>query len=114
LRRQPGPPLTARDLRSNDKRVLAIKKAFELRYPSGLFITKRGQTAPADRNKDQVVELSNFAKNLIAWHSQRPKLSYGETKIFDKYFETLFKNKDYPCLGPQNAQASTRATNSKS
>lgn len=23
-------------------------------------------------------------------------LSYGETKIFDKYFETLFKNKDYP------------------
>ena len=23
-------------------------------------------------------------------------LSYGETKIFDKYFEMLFKNKDYP------------------
>ena len=36
-----------------------------------------------------------MAKNLIAWHSQRPNLSYGETKIFDKYFETLFKNKDY-------------------
>lgn len=29
----------------------------------------------------------------------RPNLSYGETKIFDKYFETLFKNKDYP---PEN------------
>lgn len=86
----------ARDLRSNDKRVLAIKKAFELKYPSGFFITKRGQIAPAEKNKDQVVELSNFAKNLIAWHSQRPNLSYGETKIFDKYFETLFKNKDYP------------------
>lgn len=86
----------ARDLRSNDKRVLAIKKAFELKYPSGFFITKRGQTAPPEKNKDQVVELSNFAKNLIAWHSQRPNLSYGETKIFDKYFETLFKNKDYP------------------
>ena len=25
---------------------------------------------------------------------QRPNLSYGETKIFDKYFNTLFKN-DY-------------------
>ena len=86
----------ARDLRSNDKRVLAIKKAFELKYPSGFFITKRGQTAPPEKNKDQVVDLSNFAKNLIAWHSQRPNLSYGETKIFDKYFETLFKNKDYP------------------
>jgi hypothetical protein len=85
----------ARDLRSNDKRVLAIKKSYELKYPSGYFITKRGEAAPADRNKDHVVDLSGFAKNLVAWHSQRPNLSYGETKIFDKYFETLFKNKDY-------------------
>lgn len=49
-----------------------------------------------------MVELSGFAKNLIAWHSQRPNLSYGETKIFDKYFETLFKNNDYP---PENVLA---------
>jgi AIPR protein len=86
----------ARDLRSNDKRVLAIKKAYELKYPAGFFITKRGQTAPPEKDKDQVVDLSNFAKNLIAWYSQRPNLSYGETKVFDKYFETLFRNKDYP------------------
>ncbi len=85
----------ARDLRSNDKRVLAIKKAYELKYPSGYFSAKRGENAPAEKNKVQVVDLSGFAKNLIAWHSQRPNLSYGETKIFDKYFETLFKNKDY-------------------
>ena len=37
-----------------------------------------------------------------ARHSQRPNLSYGETKIFDKYFETLFKNKDY---APENVFA---------
>lgn len=92
----------ARDLRSNDKRVLAIKKAFESRYPSAFFLTKRGQIAPPEKNKNEVVELSGFAKNLIAWHSQRPNLSYGETKIFDKYFETLFKNKDYP---PENVFA---------
>jgi hypothetical protein len=92
----------ARDLRSNDKRVLAIKKSYELKYPSGYFVTKRGELAPADKNKDHVVELSNFAKNLVAWHTQRPNLSYGETKIFDKYFETLFKNKDYP---PENVFA---------
>jgi len=85
----------ARDLRSNDKRVLAIKKSFELKFPSGYFITKRGELAPADKNRDQVVDLSSLAKNLVAWHSQRPNLSYGETKIFDKYFETLFRNKDY-------------------
>ncbi len=92
----------ARDLRSNDKRVLAIKKAYELRYPTGHFITKRGETAPADKNKEHVVELSSFAKNLVAWQTLRPNLSYGETKIFDKYFETLFRNKDYP---PENVFA---------
>jgi hypothetical protein len=92
----------ARDLRSNDKRVLAIKRSYEIKYPSGYFITKRGEIAPADKNKDHVVELSGLAKNLVAWHSQRPNLSYGETKIFDKYFETLFKNKDYP---PENIYA---------
>lgn len=85
----------ARDLRSNDKRVLAIKKSYELKYPQGYFITKRGEPAPAEKNKDYVIDLSEFAKTLVAWHSQRPNLSYGETKIFDKYFETLFKNKDY-------------------
>lgn len=92
----------ARDLRSNDKRVLAIKKAYEQKYPTGYFVTKRGEAAPADRNKDHVVELSAFAKNLVAWQTLRPNLSYGETKIFDKYFETLFKNKDYP---PENVFA---------
>ncbi len=92
----------ARDLRSNDKRVLALKKAFELKYPTGYFITKRGEAAPADRNKAEVVELSEYAKTLIAWQTLRPNLSYGETKIFDKYFETLFKNKDYP---PENVMA---------
>ncbi|MDZ4739107.1 MAG: AIPR family protein, partial [Alphaproteobacteria bacterium] len=89
----------ARDLRSNDKRVLAIKKAYELKFPTGYFITKRGETAPADKHKEHVVELSFHAKNLVAWQTLRPTLSYGETKIFDKYFETLFKNKDYP---PEN------------
>ncbi|MEW4461327.1 AIPR family protein [Roseibium algicola] len=92
----------ARDLRSNDKRVLAIKKAYELRYPTGYFITKRGETAPADKDNRHVVELSSFAKNLVAWQTLRPNLSYGETKIFDKYFETLFRNKDYP---PENVFA---------
>jgi AIPR protein len=40
----------ARDLRSNDKRVLAIKRAYELKYPSGYFISKRGETAPASKD----------------------------------------------------------------
>ncbi len=91
----------ARDLRSNDKRVLSIKKRFEQRYPPGYFITKRGEIAPANKDKDFVLDLVDFGKYLISWHSQRPNIGYSETKIFDKYFEQLFK-KDY---SPENAQA---------
>jgi hypothetical protein len=46
---------------------------------------------PADKNKTQVVDLSELGKYLISWHSQRPNVAYSETKIFDKYFEQLFK-----------------------
>jgi len=90
-----------RDLRSNDKRVLTIKKVFEQRYPEGYFITKRGEEAPAEKNKNYVMDLSDLGKYLIAWYSQRPNISYGETKIFDKHFEILFK-KSYK---PEDIQA---------
>lgn len=83
-----------RDLRSNDKRVLSLKKLYEQRYPRGYLITKRGEDAPADRDKNSVVDLSELGKLMMAWHSQRPNIAYSETKIFDKYFEQLFK-RDY-------------------
>ncbi len=83
-----------RDLRSNDKRVLQLKKNFEQKYPTGFFATKRGDIIKGDRDKQYTVELSQLGKYLIAWYSQRPNISYGETKIFDKYFDTLF-NHDY-------------------
>ena len=86
-----------RDLRSNDRRVLALKRAYESKYPSGYFITKRGENAPANKDADQVVDLLDLGKYMIAWHSQRPNISYSENKIFDKHFEQLFvKNRDYP------------------
>lgn len=90
-----------RDLRSNDKRVLNIKRLFEQKYNSGYFITKRGEFQPADKDKNYVLDLVDFGKYLISWHSQRPNIAYSETRIFDKYFEQLFK-KDY---SPDNAQA---------
>lgn len=86
-----------RDLRSNDKRVMRLKKAYEQKYyPFGFFAAKRGDQLPADKKKDYFVELSYLGKYLIAWYSQRPNLSYGETKIFDKYFDTLFKKEYKP------------------
>ena len=90
-----------RDLRSNDKRVLNFMRAYEQKFPQGYFITKRGETAPASKDKIFVIDLVDFGKHLISWHSQRPNIAYSETKIFDKYFEQLFK-KDYP---PEKAQA---------
>lgn len=91
----------ARDLRSNSKQVLKLKKAYELHYPNGFFATKRGEIIPADKDKDYVIELSSFGKQLTAWYMQRPNLSYGETKIFDKYYNTLFKNE----YSPENVYA---------
>ncbi|WP_057919866.1 AIPR family protein [Lysobacter antibioticus] len=83
-----------RDLRSNDKRVLALKRALEHRYPDGYLLTKRGEQAPADRNQDRVVDMASLGKHMMSWHSQRPNIAYSETKIFDTYFEQLFK-RDY-------------------
>ena len=92
----------ARDLRSNDKSVLAMKKAYELFYPDGLFITKRGEKVDIVKyNTAHTVNLSDLGKQLIAWHSQRPTISYSETKIFDKYFDQLF-HRNY---SPEDIQA---------
>lgn len=92
----------ARDLRSNDKAVLAMKKAYELFYPDGYFITKRGEKVDTIKyNTAHIVNLTDLGKQLIAWHSQRPNLSYGETKIFDKYFDQLFRRE----YSPENIQA---------
>lgn len=86
----------ARDLRSNDKIVLSIKKNYEQTFPNGYLITKRGeQVDTAEYDSNHVIQLPDLGKELIAWQSQRPTLSYSETKIFDIYFSQLFK-KDYP------------------
>ena len=86
----------ARDLRSNDKIVLSIKKNYEQTYPNGYMVTKRGENVDTTRyDAGHIIQLTDLGKELIAWHSQRPTLSYSETKIFDIYFNQLFK-RDYP------------------
>ncbi|MCB6899767.1 AIPR family protein [bacterium 210917-DFI.7.65] len=86
----------ARDLRSNDKIVLNIKKNYEQTYPNGYMVTKRGENVDTTKyDAGHIIQLTDLGKELIAWHSQRPTLSYSETKIFDIYFTQLFK-KDYP------------------
>lgn len=92
----------ARDLRSNDKNVLMMKKAYEQKYTDGYFITKRGENVnTAKYNTNHIINLTDLGKQMCAWHSQRPTLSYSETRIFDKNFSQLF-HKDY---APENMQA---------
>ena len=92
----------ARDLRSNDKYVLAMKKSYEQKFTDGYFITKRGETAdPAKYNTAHVVDLTTLGKLMIAWHSQRPTMAYSESRIFDKYFDQLF-HREY---APEKVQA---------
>lgn len=91
----------ARDLRSNDKRILNLKRSYEQKFQNGYLITKRGEIAPADKDRDLVVDIALLGKLLLSWHSQRPNIAYSENKLFDKYFDQIFK-KDYL---PENIQA---------
>jgi hypothetical protein len=85
----------ARDLRSNDKRVIAIKRAYEARYPQGFFIAKRGEERPADKAQEQTVDIVDLARSLAAWHLRLPIIAGNENRLFDKHFEQLFRP-DYP------------------
>ena len=80
-----------RDLRSNDRAMLSLKKAYELRYPDGFFITQRGMTRPADKDATKTVDCADLAKALMAWECQRPNIAYNEKRLFDEYYKTLFK-----------------------
>jgi len=80
-----------RDLRSNDKVMVGLKRAFEARFPDGFFMTKRGEERPADKDAKKTMDAAVLAKMLMAWHCQRPNISYNEKKLFDEYYKTLFR-----------------------
>ncbi len=94
----------ARDLRSNDKRVIAIKRAYQARFPQGYFIAKRGEQRPADKAQDQTVDIVELARALAAWHLRMPIIAGNENRLFDKHFEQLFRA-DYP---PEDIDALNR------
>ena len=89
--------------KSGQLQVLSLKRSYEERYREGYFITKRGEEAPANTDSTLVVDLLDLGKYMIAWHSQRPNISYSENRIFDKHFEQLFsKSREY---APENVYA---------
>lgn len=84
----------SRDLRSNDRTMLALKRAYESMYRDGFFITQRGAQRPADRDAEKTIDCADFGKGVMAWHCQRPNISYNERRLFDEYYKQLFRS-DY-------------------
>jgi hypothetical protein len=80
-----------RDLRSNDKVMLAIKRAYESIYRDGFFISQRGAQRPASSDAEKTVDCADFAKAVMAWHCQRPNISYNERRLFDEYYKLIFR-----------------------
>jgi hypothetical protein len=80
-----------RDLRSNDRVMVGLKRAYETRYPNGFFITQRGTQRPADKDENLTVDASILAKMLMTWHCQRPNIAHNEKRLFDEYYKTIFR-----------------------
>jgi hypothetical protein len=81
----------ARDLRSNDKAMIALKRAYESVYRDGFFITQRGAHRPAGSDAEKTIDCSAFGKAVMAWQCQRPNISYNERRLFDEYYKLLFR-----------------------
>jgi hypothetical protein len=75
---------------------LALKKAYEIAYPGGYLITKRGESRPADRDAALTIDISVLAKCLMTWHCQRPNIASNENRLFDKHFDQIFKADYFP------------------
>jgi len=80
-----------RDLRSNDRVMLSLKRSYENTYREGLFVTQRGTARPASRDIEKTVDAAELAKALMAWQCQRPNIAFNEKRLFDEYYKTLFK-----------------------
>lgn len=81
----------ARDLRSNDRAMLSLKRAYEAVYPDGFFITQRGTQRPANKDADKTVDSAELGKALMAWQCQRPNSAYNEKRLFDEHYKTIFR-----------------------
>lgn len=81
----------ARDLRSNDRVMVGLRRAYETRYPDGAFLTKRGEAAPASKDTEKVIDAGALARLVMSWQCQRPNYAANEKKLFDEYYKTLFR-----------------------
>lgn len=79
-----------RDLRSNDKYLIGIKRRYEHGIQGAHFITKRGELCPADKDRGKCFDATDYGKAVITWMCQRPNLASNEKRLFDEYYKTVF------------------------
>ena len=91
-----------RDLRSNDRHVLELKRAYEHCYTDGQFITKRGEKPNTGKNSLHVMELNILGKLLLSWYMHKPNSVNEEAKIFG---EDSFKRLFHRTYTPESLQA---------
>lgn len=91
-----------RDLRSNDRYVLELKRAYEHCYTDGQFITKRGEKADTGKNPIHVMELNILGKLLLSWYMHKPNAVNEEANIFG---EESFKRLFHRAYTPESLQA---------
>ena len=81
-----------RDLRSNDRVMVGLKKAYEARFSNGFFITQRGVQRPADKDENRTIDAAILARMIMSWHCQRPNIAHNEKKLFDEYLQDNFQD----------------------
>jgi hypothetical protein len=80
-----------RDLRSNDRLMVSVKRRYETGVQDGYFITKRGEARPATKDPAKCVDAPDYARMVISWMAQRPNLASNEKRLFDEHYKTIFQ-----------------------
>ena len=70
--------------------MVGLKRAFEARFQDGYLLANVAKNAPPIAMNKNRGRRGNISKMLMAWHCQRPNISYNEKKLFDEYYKTLF------------------------
>lgn len=83
----------SRDLMSNHPTQLRLKQRIEAIAPEVFWSTKRGDVAPpGKRHLDSAV----YARLAISWDHGMPQLAHSEERLFDRYFNTIFRDEVAP------------------
>ena len=83
----------SRDLMSNHPVQLRLKQRIKGIAPDVLWATKRGEVAPPGQRH---LDSSTYARLSISWDYGMPQVAHSEERLFDRYFNTIFRDETEP------------------